>query len=658
MSRNEDRVEDEMDDAELDEFAVDMGLVDAREEDEDDSPTGAGDYDKDAEKDEKDEAEFAAARTAGAYLPHAAYYGAIDVEGVREAAAILDASIYTIESTARENSLDRKSAFETIVSELRNLVSAFGLEFTEPVLGDAWKFDGTGALIIGHFMSDVPAHDSKNLKKRETINTKEHGRISVVVARVWNEWCRALGEAAWTRVAVWNVVPYKAHASADSSTRHKGKPLVSNEMLAMWEEWQLIERGVRCAVSLLSSHTIVTFGERAADFFERSPIVKATKMNTATAHICYLRAHGVARERAHATRVNIRQEHYAAFGKAVDDILDAPAVAAVYTRDDNMDGADTPGTIAAKAFMKRTMAKMSVKEMDGEFHAYTREEARERQRQRARECAREYRKRIYTDSVFGGPDSKFTIGKFWSRQRALQSRVPQLRHTAKNVFAWDMRKFWSRRRALQSRVPQLRHTAKNVFAWDQSKFASRRRALQSRVPQLRHTAKNVFAWDQSKFASRRRTLQSRVPQLRHTAKNVFAWDQSKFGKRRRALQSRVPQLRHTAKNVFAWDTRKFESRRRTLQSRVPQLRHMAKNVFAWNTRKFESRQRALKSRVPQLRHMAKNVFAWDTMKFWSRQRALKSRVPQLRHMAKNVFAWDTRKFGNRRRALQSRVPQL
>ena len=422
MSRNEDRVEDEMDDAELDQFAVDMGLVDAKEENEDDSPTGAGDYDKDAEKDEKDEAEFAAARTAGACLPHAAYYGAIDVEGVREAAATLDASIYTIESTARENSLDRKSAFETIVSELRDLVSAFGLEFTEPVLGDAWKFDGTGALIMGHFMSNVPAHSSRNLKKRATINTTEHGAISVVVARVWNEWCRALGEAAWTRVAVWNVVPYKAHASADSSTRHKGKPLVSNEMLAMWEEWQLIERGVRCAVSLLNSHTIVTFGERAADFFERSPIVKATKMNTATAHICYLRAHGVARERAHATRVNIRQEHYAAFGKAVDDILDAPAVAAVYKRDDNMDGAETPGTIAAKAFMKRTMAKMSIKEMDGEFHAYTREEARERQRQRARE----YKKRIYTDSFLGGPNGKFTIAKFWNRRRTFQSRVPQL----------------------------------------------------------------------------------------------------------------------------------------------------------------------------------------------------------------------------------------
>ena len=509
MSRNEDRVEDEMDDAELDEFAVDMGLVDAREENEDDSPTGAGDYDKDAEKDEKDEAEFAAARTAGACLPHAEYYGAIDVEGVREAAATLEASIYTIESTARENSLDRKSAFETMVSELRNLVSAFGLEFTEPVLGDAWKFDRTGALIIGHFMSDVPAHDSTNLKKRQTINTKEHGRISVVVARVWNEWCRALGEAAWTRVAVWNIVPYKAHASADSSTRHKGKPLVSNEMLAMWEQWQLIERGVRCAVSLLSAHTIVTFGERAADFFERSPIVKATKMNTATAHICYLRAHGVARERAHATRVNIRQEHYAAFGKAVDDILAAPAVADVYKRDDNMDGAETPGTIAAKAFMKRTMAKMSIKEMDGEFHAYTREEARERQRQRARE----YKKRIYTDSVLGGPDSKFTIGKFWSRRCAFESRVPQLRHTAKNVLAWDTKKFWSRQRALQSRVPQLRHTAKNVLAWDQIKFGNRRRTFQSRVPQLRHMAKNVLAWDTRKFRSRQRTSQSRVPQL-------------------------------------------------------------------------------------------------------------------------------------------------
>jgi len=221
-------------------------------------------------------------------LRHSAYYGPIDVERVREAARVLDAQLYEINAEVRENALARKPAFETIVSHLRDLVEAFGLEFTEPVLGESWAFDGRGALILGHFMSDVSAHDSKNLKKRQMINTAEHGMVSAVVARVWNEWSRALGDDAWKKVTVWNVVPYKAHASADSPKGHKGKPLVSNEMMAMWYEFQLIERGVRCAVSLLNSHTIVTFGVRAAEFIDRSLQIKAATVvtNTATAHIC------------------------------------------------------------------------------------------------------------------------------------------------------------------------------------------------------------------------------------------------------------------------------------------------------------------------------------------------------------------------------------
>ena len=485
MGDDADPVEDEMDDAALDAFAVDAGIVDDWDEVEDASPTGVGDYDVDAEDGEEHEETFAEYQTLGKCLRHSAYYGPIDVERVREAARVLDAQLYKINAEVHENALARKPAFETIVSHLRDLVEAFGLEFTEPVLGESWAFDGRGALILGHFMSDVSAHDSKNLKKRQMINTAEHGMVSAVVARVWNEWSRALGDDAWKKVTVWNVVPYKAHACADSPKGHKGKPLVSNEMMAMWYEFQLIERGIRCAVSLLNSHTIVTFGVRAAEFIDRSLQIKAATVvtNTATAHICYLRAHGVRREKEHATRVNIRQEHYAAFGKAVDDILDAPAIAAARKTTKiggaEIGGAETPGMTAAKAFMSRVMKRMNIKEIEGVFHAYTREEARELQRQRARE----YGKQIYRHCFLGGANSKFTRQKFYDAQRQLKSRVPHTREAAKNFLAWHPKKFYSAQRKLKSREPHTREAAKNFLAWDPQKFYKAQYKLKSRVPQ-------------------------------------------------------------------------------------------------------------------------------------------------------------------------------
>ena len=494
MVNEETRDDDEfMDDAELDDFAEEAGLFDAWEEVEDAAPTNAADYDGAAE-DEEEEESFAEDRTRGERLSHARYYKPINKDQVRRAAVDLDKLMSDVKSKMRDNDDDaeaRKAAFTEMIDHLRSLVEAFGLEFTEPVLGESWECDGRGALILGHFMSDVPAHDSKNLKKRQDITTRAYGKISVVVARVWNEWCRALGQDAWNKVSIWNVVPYKAHAHADSPKGHKGKPLVSDEMRAMLREFQLIERGVRFAISLLRNHTIVTFGERAAEFIERSRRIKddTATLNTATAHICYLRAHGVRREKDHSTRVFIRQEHYAAFGKAVDDILAAPAIARALENTElgaEGSGTETIGTIAAKAFMHRTMAKMDIQEIDGEFHAYTREEAKASQKERAREYARKYANEIYVDCFLGGPNSKFTRLKFRNAQALLKSRVPYPRHMAKNFLCMDPRKFRNAQALLKSRVPYPRHMAKNFLCMDPQKFRNAQRLLKSRVPYPQH----------------------------------------------------------------------------------------------------------------------------------------------------------------------------
>ena len=533
----------------LDAIALDAGLAEEWDEVEDDSPTDAGDYDFTIDADKESFAKDVTRGRSGC-LPHEAYYAPIDAEKVHAAAETLDDVMSRVKSEMVARTLHgarRQSAFWEVIGALRELVRGFGLEFTEPVIGKGWKFDRKGALILGHFMSDVAAHDSKNLKKTHVINTVAHGRITVVVARVWNEWKRALGDDVWERVTIWNVTPYKAHAHADSVSGHKGKPLVSSEMMAM-SEFLMIEQSVRLAVLLLGCHTIVTFGERAADFIERSkrvaPLALATTLNTATSHICYLRARGVKREKGHETRVFVRKEHYAAFGKAVDDILAAPAFSAQVGGTTAV-GAETRGTTAAKAFMERTMQKMDVKEIGGEFHAYTREEAKERQKKRQKKRAREYAHESCTNCFLGGPQTKIKRLTYIAAKSRFSSRIPQDRRTAGNFLAWHWSKFKKKSR-LDTRVPYKRSGAKNFLAWSHSKFNDTKKSrLDTRVPYKRSGAKNFLAWSPITFSNKKKSrLDTRVPYKRSGAKNFLAWSPKTFNNKKKSrLDTRVPRVK-------------------------------------------------------------------------------------------------------------------
>jgi len=184
----------------LDAIALDEGLADEWDDVEDDSPTDAGDYDFTIDADKESFAKYVTRGRSGC-LPHEAYYAPIDAEKVHAAAETLDDVMSRVKSEMVARTLHgtrRKRAFWEVVEALRELVRGFGLEFTEPVIGKGWKFDRKGALILGHFMSDVAAHDSKNLKKRACDQygsawSDNRGRLTSVERMEESAWRSRLG---------------------------------------------------------------------------------------------------------------------------------------------------------------------------------------------------------------------------------------------------------------------------------------------------------------------------------------------------------------------------------------------------------------------------------------------------------------------------------
>ena len=111
-----------------------------------------------------------------------------------------------------------------LVSALRALITAFGCLFTFPALPTDYSFEKPLPFLLGHFMTSGISVDRHNLKKTRFIQTRD-GEVEVCISRCWNLWRRAVGDQ-FSRVGVWNVVPFEAHGSARQAPTLKRRAVI------------------------------------------------------------------------------------------------------------------------------------------------------------------------------------------------------------------------------------------------------------------------------------------------------------------------------------------------------------------------------------------------------------------------------------------------
>jgi len=224
----------------------------------------------------------------------------------------------------------RRGKFGEAVSFLTTLLRALGLDPTLPDYPASYDFEyGKLKVLLGHF--ETSTLKLTHLKQRREYVTKDGEVILICKSRVWNVWRRGVGDDVFDNVFLWNVIPWKAHAHADSKALddNKGRPLVTTELLAE-PAYRCVEKLVIRILRIIGGKLVVSMGEKARQFIKRNSvefsfIVPNLKGDVFTdpAHACWIIDRALLRHIHDSAPIYVaKQHHFYAYGVAFGMLLE------------------------------------------------------------------------------------------------------------------------------------------------------------------------------------------------------------------------------------------------------------------------------------------------------------------------------------------------
>ena len=284
---------------------------------------------------------------------------------------------------ARLTNDERRRMFFATRNMLSNVLCALGLQPTSPDYPDSYDFSyGTLKLLLGHF--ETSTLRLSNLKeRREYVPPGSQVPIWICKSRVWNLWRRGVGDDVFDELFVWNVVPWSAHARADSKALkdNKGKPLITSELLAE-PAYYRVEKLVVRMMRIIGARVVVTMGEQARKFVRRNRVAFSSLVHhfasdvfTDPTHACWILDRALLRAVHDGEDMYVaKQHHFFAYGVAFGKLT----------------GDEALGSKRAQELLDRIRRKWQV-EIDGEWRLLTPEEQTERSKQRRADSLRQPR---------------------------------------------------------------------------------------------------------------------------------------------------------------------------------------------------------------------------------------------------------------------------